>query len=100
MINRFFAWLSRLINPVANSTRGHSQAEKSAEVIEDPRDFAEPGFGKPDFVVSDRIDRSIEQLQEHMEVPTLGAYELFLYDELEWIEHEKRIRRALASSLP
>ena len=73
---------------------------KNQEEHEDPRDLAEPPFGQPDPIVVNHIREAIERLEEHVEVPTLGAYERFLYAELEWIEHEKRVRRGLTSPLP
>jgi hypothetical protein len=72
---------------------------KQQGVEEDPRDLAEPAFGQPDPVVEDRFRYFAEQLENHVG-KNLGSYKLSLLSELEWIEHEKRIRQALARSLP
>lgn len=66
----------------------------------DPRDLMEGTSQRPDYILINHIEEAIERLQEHMDVPTLGAYERFLRAELEWIEHEKRIRRVLTKPLP
>lgn len=52
-----------------------------------------------DSKVEDRFNYFIEQLQEHVG-KSLASYELALLDELEWIKHEKRIRKVLARPLP
>ena len=70
------------------------------EKFEDPRDMAEPDCGEPDPIVATHIQEAIERLQEHMEVPTLGAYRRFLLAELEWIDHEKEVRHELTKPLP
>lgn len=57
------------------------------------RDLMEPPSGQSDRVVLNHIIEAIEDLQEHIEVPTLGAYQNFLEGELEWIKSEKEIRR-------
>lgn len=46
-----------------------------------------------------QIDRSIEELEEHVS-PTRVRYRLFLENELAWIKKEKGIRRSLAKPLP
>lgn len=74
--------------------------EKQSDLKEDPRDLTEPPFGQPDPIVVRHIREAIECLQEHIEVPTLGTYQCFLHAELEWIEHEKRIRRGLTKPMP
>ena len=64
----------------------------------DPRDLYEPEPGVPDPVVVDRIKRSVDFLQEHLEFPTLIAYEYFLMREITWVTREKDSRRTLAKS--
>ena len=70
------------------------------EEQKDPRDLMEGTPKKPDNVLINHIEEAIERLQEHIDVPTLGAYKRFLFAELEWIEHEKRIRHVLTRPLP
>jgi hypothetical protein len=66
------------------------------EQRKDLRDLGEPPFGKPDPVVAIQIQEVIEYLTNHMEVPTLGSFKLFLLDQLEWVEKERRFRQSLA----
>ena len=66
---------------------------------EDPRDLAEPAFGQPDPIVADRFRYFIEQLEDHVG-KNLGSYKLSLLRELEWIDHENKIRQSLARPLP
>lgn len=73
--------------------------EGQSEQKEDPRDLAEPAFGQPDPVVEDRFRYFSEQLENHVG-KNLGSYKLSLLRELEWIDHEKRIRRVLTKPLP
>jgi len=79
--------------------RAKAAAEEKGEVPEDPRDLMEPPLGKPDPVVEDRFNYFAEQLENHVG-KNLGSYRLSLLKELEWIKHEKKIRRALTRSLP
>ncbi|MCX6765092.1 MAG: hypothetical protein NT148_00955, partial [Candidatus Nealsonbacteria bacterium] len=59
------------------------------------------GINKKDIdpVVDDRIERAIEQLEEHI-APTFASYRGFLEEEMEWIKHETKIRKALEAPLP
>jgi hypothetical protein len=52
-----------------------------------------------DPVVDDRIERAIEQLEEHV-APTFASYRGFIEEEIEWIKHEIEIRKALETPLP
>jgi len=52
-----------------------------------------------DKVVDDRINRAVEQLEEHV-APILGSYEGFLREELVWIKQEKTRRAALSEPPP
>ena len=52
-----------------------------------------------DQMVIRQIEWSIEQLEEHIP-PTLVHYNNFLKDALAWIEHEKNVRKLLATPLP
>ena len=69
------------------------------EKQKDPRDLMEPPAGKSDPIIEDRFLYFAEQLENHVG-RNLGSYRLSLLRELEWIEHEERIRQALARSLP
>lgn len=88
----FGNWMSGHLSP----TKKAEEPDDGSIDLLDPRDLMESNLGEPDSVVIDHINWAVEQLQEHMELPTLGAYERFLKRELEWIAHEKDIRRALA----
>lgn len=88
----FGNWMSGHLSP----TKKAEEPDDGSIDLLDPRDLMESNLGEPDSVVIDHINWAVEQLQEHMELPTLGAYERFLKRELEWITHEKDIRRALA----
>jgi hypothetical protein len=67
--------------------------------LEDPRDLMEPPCGGSDPVVEGRFRYFAEQLENHVG-KNLGSYLLALERELEWIKHEKELRRALTRPLP
>lgn len=62
---------------------------------DDPRDLGKPPPGKEDPIVAIHIREAVEMLTDHVDLPTLEAYEEFLKGELKWIAEEKAFRRVM-----